>query len=170
MPYTGFYLEVIMQIERLKEILEYDQVNGVLILKKSGRKLVPSEDGSVIIFDKKNYRFKYDKLCIALLHNDFPSSDLKVLHRDMDDNNFKANNLKLVSRETYKQISEAYRNLNGGIRYDHHPTDKLMYQVQWFDGYTLKKRSIADLGLVKRCIVGLQLKYSKILTRYCVFD
>ena len=156
--------------ERLRELIEYDKENGVLILKKTGRKVFPEENGTIIIFDQKSYRFKYEKLCMALLNGKFVQPNERVLFKNMLKDDFRANNLRLVTKEEYLLVKEAYRNLTSGIRYDHHPKDKLLYVVQHYENKYKKLQTIADLGLVKQVIRELRIKYSKIITKYCIFD
>jgi len=156
--------------ERLRELIEYDKENGILIVRKTGRKTFPDENGTLIVFDKKSYRFKYEKLCVALLNGKYLEPNERVLFKNMQKDDFRAINLKVVTKEEYLLVKEAYRNLTSGIRYDHHHKDKLQYVVQYYEDGTLKHQIIADLGKVKNVIRELRVKYSKIITKYCIFD
>lgn len=160
-------------LERLKEILLYDAVTGKVSTLK-GRVLVPDADGLVIVFDKEakkpSTKYKLERIAYFLATGAFPREDQKVLHKNLDDLDNRAKNLLLVSRIVYRQIKEAERNLQGGIKVVPHPVDMFSYIVIWFDKGVERSRIIGDIGIARRFQVKLQLKYSKILTKYCLFD
>jgi len=160
-------------LTRLKEILVYDQDTGKIYTKRK-RLCSPSHDGTIVIFDKdaevKSKRFKLDRLAYALANNVFPRDDQIVLHKNLDGLDNRPSNMSLVSRETYRKIKEAHRNLSGGISLIPHDLDQFAYVLRWHEGGEEKKKIIYDIVVARRQQLRLQLKYSKILTKYCIFD
>lgn len=162
-----------MQPTRLRELLDYDPLVGTIRNKKTKRVLQPDHDGLVILFDsaeKKSTKLKLDKIAYALAFGTFPKDDKRVLHRNLNQNDNRLNNLVLVSRNTYLQIKEAHKNLTTGIRLVAHSTDQFSYIVHWFEDGSERTKILQDIVPARELQLKLQLKYSKILTKYCVFD
>lgn len=162
-----------LTVERLRELLSFNPITGELVFNSTGSVKVPSEEGYIEIYDKqlkKNHKLKADKLCWALAHGIRPRKGQYILHKDFNEHNNKLNNLLLVSRLVYFQLKEAYRNMTSGIKITPHETDQFTYVVSWYSGNILHKKTIGDLILARRFMVKLQLKYSKILTKYCLFE
>lgn len=161
-------------LDRLREILEYCPSSGKINNRKTKRVLAADSDGLVIIFDRKakvkSTKYKLERIAFALAYGYFPSEAQKVLHKNLDSTDNRIKNLTLVSRSVFKQIKEAYRNVSGGIRIVPHPTDQFAYVLYWFEGGIEKNKVIQDVVVAKRQLLKLQLKYSKILTKYCIFD
>jgi len=161
-------------LERLKELLEYDALTGKVSIRKNKRVLTPDHDGIVMIFDReakpKHKKYKLEKIAYYLAFSIFPREDQRVLHKNLDPEDNRQTNLVLVSRSVYKQIKEASRNVAGGIRIVPHATDQFSYMLHWFENGIEKIRLVQDIVIARRYMVRLQLKYSKILTKYCVFD
>ena len=161
-------------LERLRELLEYDALTGKVTNRKTKRVLTCDEDGLVIIFDRKakvkSTKYKLERIAFALAYGFFPLETQKVLHKNLDPNDNRLKNITLVSRSVFKQIKEADRNLSGGIRMVPHSTDQFAYILYWFEGGIEKNKVIQDIVVAKRQLLKLQLKYSKILTKYCIFD
>ncbi len=160
-------------LERLKEILKYDPVTGKVCTLK-GRALTADQDGLVTVFDrdakKPSTKYKLERVAYFLAHDFFPREDQKVLHKNLDTADNRAKNLLLVSRSVFRQIKEAERNLEGAIKIIAHPVDMFSYILLWFDKGVERSRIFGDIGVARRYQVKLQLKYSKILTKYCLFD
>jgi len=160
-------------LSRLKEILDYDPSTGKVYTKK-GRQLTPDQDGLVVVFDSKantrSVKHKLEKVAYYLAFGDYPRQDQKVLHRNLDENDNSAKNLSIVSRSVYRQIKEAHKNLTGGIHMIPHGIDQFSYVLKWFDSGVEKSKIIQDIVIARKVQLKLQLKYSKILTKYCVFD
>ena len=160
-------------LERLKEILKYDPVTGKVCTLK-GRALIADQNGLVIVFDnqakKPSTKYKLERVAYFLAHDFFPREDQKVLHKNLDTQDNRAKNLLLVSRSVFRQIKEAERNLEGAIKIIAHPVDMFSYILLWFDKGVERSRIFGDIGVARRYQVKLQLKYSKILTKYCMFD
>lgn len=162
-----------MKSERLKELLDYDPLSGMIQNKRTKRTLQADPDGLVIIFDsvtKRSTKMKLDRIAYALAFGALPKEDKRVLHKNLDTEDNRLNNLLLVSRALFLQIKEAHKNLTTGIRLVAHATDQFCYIVHWFESGAEKTRIVQDIVPARALQLNLQLKYSKILTKYCVFD
>lgn len=162
-----------MQVKRLLEFLNYNAATGDLVYKHSGRIVQVQEDGFVLIIDpesKKRKKFKLSKLCYSLFHNVDLQKEDKVVHKDLNPNNFKITNLLLLSSSQYKELKEAKKNIQGGIRLVIHPTDVYSYRLFWFQDGVEKSKVIQDVVVAKKLEKRLLLKSSKILTKYCPTD
>lgn len=162
-----------LTLARLKELLVYDSLTGVVLNKKTSRVLLPDHDGLVVIFcskQKKAHKLKLDRIAYSLAFDVVPRVDQRVLHVDLDQHNNKLQNLILVSRLVYLQIKEAHKNLTYGIKITAHRTDQFNYVLHWIENNHEKQKVICDIIEARRLSLKLQLKYSKILTKYCVFD
>lgn len=159
--------------ERLKELLSYDPLTGSITFRRTGSVKVPSEEGYIEVYDrllKKNHKLKANKLCWTLAYGVKPRKDQHVMHKDFDDTNYKLNNLMIVNISVYFQLKEAYRNLRTGIKLLPHETDQFCYVVTWYEKNLVMKKTIGDLIIARRFVTKLKLKYSKILTKYCLFE
>jgi len=162
-----------MTLTRLKELLLYCPTSGLVSNKKTSRILIPDHDGLVSIFDnttKKKHKMKLERIAYALAFNELPKDDKRVLHKNLDLLDNKSNNLLLVSRAVFLQIKEAQKNLAFGIRISQHQSDQFTYIIHWFQNSTEKSKMVHDIIEAQKVKLKLQLKYSKILTRYCLFD
>ena len=161
-----------MQVEKLKELMEYNPLAGSITLMGSGRLLLPAEGGYCLVGmqDGKKKKYKFSKLCYSLFHNIDMLKTCKVIHKDLDPWNFRANNLVLLSTLQYKELKEALKNLQGGIRLQVHPTDVYSYKLFWYQSGVEKVKVVQDVVVAKRLEQRLLLKSSKILTKYCSVD
>lgn len=161
-------------LDRLKELLEYDPGTGNVLLKKNKRVLAPDDDGIVTVFDRsakpKSKKYKLERIAFFLAYGIFPSDTQKVLHKNLDSKDNRLKNLTLVSRSVFKQIKEADKNISGGIRMVPHSSDQFAYVLSWYEAGAERSKTIQDIVVAKRELLKLQLKYSKILTKYCNFD
>lgn len=162
------------QYERLKELLEYDASTGKINNRKTKRVIIPDHDGLVIIFDNqadiKSKKYKLEKIAYYLAFGVYPKDEQKVLHKNLNPNDNRLNNLVLVSRVVFLKIKEAHKNISGGIRIVPHPTDMFCYFVYWYSKGSEVSKMFDDIGFARVHSTKLQLKYSKILTNYCLFD
>ena len=161
--------------ERLRELLSYNPLSGAVSLRRSGRVLVPDSNGQVVVFDSKakrhkSTRYTLDRLCVFFAFGQFPRQDQKVHHKNLDPLDNRLVNLEVVSKGIYRTIREAWKNLDGGIRLVPHASDQFTYVLHWYEGGKERCKTIQDIVIARRQCIRLQLKYSKILTKYCLFD
>ena len=115
-------------------------------------------------------KYKLDKLAYYLWTGTFPGENSKILHRNLDEDDNRALNILEISRSTYNKIREAQKNLEYGIRIYNHPTDQLSHILAWYEDGAEKTKVVQDIIVAKRLKTKLLLKYSKFLTKYCIFD
>lgn len=159
--------------ERLSEILFYDSATGYISRISNGRRLIPDENNCVIVSDTVagvSAKIKYDKLAYMLAYRKVIKDNQRVLHKNLDQEDCSLQNLVLVSREVFLKVKEAHRNLETGIKMVAHKNDQFSYVVQWYESGKPRKKLVRDVVSAQKMMLRLRLKYSKILTRYCVFD
>jgi len=163
-----------MNIINLKHIIEYDIFEGSFFIIKNNlryRRIFQNEDGYIIFYkNSKRLKFKANKLAIELVQNIEVPKDKVVLHRNLDYNDYRLQNLRLVTRKTFNTIKEAQRNLGGALRIVPHHQDMFSYTLCWREDGKDRVLVVQDIVVVRRLYNKLQLKYAKILSKYCVFD
>lgn len=165
----GFMKELI-----LSEIIEYEILSGSFFLKKDSkvvRKIFPNEDGYLMFYRKgKRIKLKANKVAMELISGKSIPDNKVVMHKNLDENDYRLINLKIISRSAYLAVKEAQRNLSGALKLQPHPSDMFCYILGWKDSGRDKKMVIYDIVVAKRTYNKLQLKYAKILSKHCVFD
>lgn len=154
--------------------IAYDPVTGLLTNKNNFKEIKPDEDGFVYYVQSKpvkaQIKIKANRLCCLLGFNKVIEKDQRVLHKNLNEKDLRLVNLKIVSSTTYNKINEARVNIEGRLRLVPHPEDQLSYFLHWRENGSDKRRLILDIVVARRELKKLQLRYSKILSRYCVFD
>ena len=158
----------------LFKYLRYDSTTGKLYLfsaNNSVKEIIPDIFYYVQFTIKDNssiykYKLKYSNLIWLLVHNHRPTPKEKILHKDLDLNNFKLNNLVLVSSSTFFSIKEALQNLQGRLRIVQNPKDKLSYILEYKKQGRLFKEVLGDIGIAQKKLRKLQLKYMKYISSY----
>lgn len=161
------------KLQELASLVQYLPFDGVVLKKSSSAPLVPDLDGSVSLYNpstKKVHKIKLNKLILFISSGRILQDGEKILHRNMQEDDFRIQNLEVVDEDVYNQIREAYKNISYGIQVSMHRTDKLAYNLQWYEDGVKRNRVVYDSSVANRMQVKLKLKYSKILTKYCVFD
>lgn len=158
----------------LTDLIEYEMLTGSFFIKKNAkriREIFPNEDG-YLIFYRNNQRLKLKASKVAMeLITGKPIDDKKtVLHKNLDETDYRLQNLKVIVKSTYNLIKEAHRNLSGSLKLQPHPKDMFCYVLSWKQDGKDRKIVIYDIVVAKRTYTKLQLKYAKILSKYCVFD
>jgi hypothetical protein len=163
-----------VNVIQLKEVINYDIFEGSFYIMKNNcryRRIFPNEDGYIVFYkDNKRFKFKANKLAIELVQNISVQKDKIVLHKNLDETDYRYINLKLITKKTYNSIKEAHRNLSGALKLQPHSKDVFSYLLTWKENSKDKILVVQDIVIAKRLYTKLQLKYAKILNRYCVFD
>lgn len=158
----------------ISDIIEYELFSGSFFLKKDSkivRKIFPNEDGYLVFYRKgKRIKLKANKVAMELISGISIPDNKTVLHKNLDENDYRLVNLKLISKRTYLAVKEAQRNLSGALKLQPHPRDMFCYILCWKDQGKERKSVIYDVVVAKKMYNKLQLKYAKILSKYCVFD
>lgn len=162
-----------MQLDRVRELLSYEPLSGVVSVKRSNRPLYADTAGYALVYDKlakKQYKIKLDKLAFMLAFGKVPRKDQRILHKNMQEGDNRIVNLGLVSRSLFRQIKEAYRNLTEGIDIAPHEQDQFSFYLYWYEDGKKQRRIVEDIVSVRKLALRLKLRYSKLLSKYCVFD
>lgn len=158
----------------VKELIDYDMLEGSFFILKNNiryRKIFPNEDGYLIFYRNGNrIKLKANKLVFQLINNSIVPKDKVPLHKNLDETDFRFCNLILISKKIYNMIREAHKNLSGYLKIKPHPKDMFSYLLIWKENSKNKILVVQDVVIAKRAYNKLQLKYAKILNRYCVFD
>ena len=161
-------------VQRLMQLLQYDPLTGNVLVRKSKRILQGDSNGQVSVYDATAKpalkRYLLDKLAFALAYEQWPRKDQRILHKNLNPDDNRLCNLALVSRTVFNKIQEAHRNIDYGIKMKAHTTDQYKYIVNWYEDSQVKIKVLNDVVSARHLYMQLKLKYSKILTKYCVFD
>lgn len=161
-------------LDELKELIEFVSQKGTFFLLKNNqrhRQLFPDEDGYIIFFrNNKKYKLKASKIAYELGNNSIVSKENVVLHRNLDFEDYRLINLRLISKKQFALVKEAHKNLNGALKLLPHHQDVFSYVLHWRENGKDKTQVIQDIVPARKRFVKLQLKYAKILSTYCLFD
>jgi len=159
---------------QVKDLIDYDILTGDFFILKNNkryRKIFPNEDGYIVFYkDSKRIKLKANKSAIELVQNIVVQKDKVVLHKNLNENDYRYCNLRLLSKKTYNSIKEAYRNLSGYLKIQPHQKDMFSYVLIWKESGKDRILVVQDIVVAKRMYNKLQLKCAKILNKYCVFD
>lgn len=156
-----------------KKFIEYEILNGHFFLLKNNKKrrIFPNEDGYLIFYrDSKRYKVKANKLAIELGNNIIIQKEKVVLHKNLDTQDYRLINLTLLTRQNFNKVREAHRNLSGFLRMTPHPSDMFSYIVQWKENGITRMQVFYDIIFARRLYIKLQLKFAKILNKFCIFE
>lgn len=153
-------------------VLKYIKYNPNTGLSYLDSRLINISEDYFVVFTLESTRIKlkYDNLIWILVHNTKPASKQKVFHKDLDQNNFKLNNLVLISNKTYFKIKEYLYNLSGGLKMYPRPNDAYSTVLEYkFNGRKCKE-VLGDIGLARNKMLKLQLRMLKYIGHYVITD
>lgn len=155
-----------------RDCLLYNSNTGEFFVKRNApKKILPNEEGYLkFSLDAKSYKVKASLAAWELGHKSLVPFDKQVLHKNLNFMDFRLRNLSLVSREVYLEVKEARKNLEGFLKMQPHKEVAFSYVVQWKEKGKVKQQVMHDVVTAKKLLLKLQLKFSKVLSRYCVFD
>ena len=156
-----------------KEHITYNALEGTFKLLRDGlehRDIYPNENGYLLY--SYNKKLRYIRACVIayeIFNSCVIPSNHKILFKDLDMTNLKANNLGLVSNEEYKEAMQALRNL-ANIKLKPHPNDKFSYILQYNINNVQVKKVILDVVVARRELIKLKVKFTKIVSKYFYLD
>lgn len=163
-----------MKIDILINNVKYDPATGSLFNKNTNRQLNPDADGFVYYSHSKptkvQIKIKANRLCCLLGFGKEVQKSQRVLHKNLNENDYRLINLAVVTDKELIKINEARVNLESRLKLVAHPEDQLSYFLYWRENGVEKRQLILDIVVARRRLLKLQLKYSKILSRYCIFE
>jgi hypothetical protein len=162
-----------MQVPRLRELYSYDKLTGYVKNIRLDRRVMPDHAGFVMLFEpntKHAQKFKLTKLCYSLETGIDCKKEDRVIQKDLNEDNYKFDNLRLMSKEEYAVYKNAFRNINGGICLKIYPLDVYSYKLYWYEDGKQCSRIVGDIVTARREEIKMKLKYTKILSRFCVSE
>lgn len=163
-----------LDIELVRQVVEYNPETGEFKNKRNGRDLLPSEGTGLIFVSSKSLGFKFhikpEKLAWFMMYGTIPSGRKRILHRNLDSSDNRFCNLGIVTNKELRQIREAYSNLKEYIRIVPHTSDQFSYVLHWKSNGVHMREVVQDIVIARRKLRRLQLKNAKILSKFCVFD
>ena len=159
-----------LTVARLQELYFYEMQFGEIRNRLNNRKLLPHpEDGSVVCYDPETRlrkKFLYRNLAYTLGSGQFVPSKHKILALDLDDNNIKFHNLKLLEQSVYWEIKTALKNLLGELKIVQHSKDKHAYVVKWVTRHQHREISVYDIGKAEKLRNEKMLEFSKVVNQH----
>jgi hypothetical protein len=162
-----------MELTRLNELLIYNAATGEVSTRASNRRVEPDADGVVVIWDslnKRKVKFKMNRLCWTLGNNKKLRKNQRVLHKNLNTDDNRLINISAVSLAVFAKINEAARNLRGELKITPHVSDKWDWLVIYFENKIKRSERFSDIVFAQRRLLVLQLKFAKVLTRWCIFE
>ena len=114
---------------------------------------------------KKNAKI----LAYEVLHDCFVVGKT-VYFKDLNTSNFKGSNLGCIRKEEYLRLKDALRNLNGFLKIVPHKTDAYVYVVKYRNNSKVCSIICHDIIQAHKIKRRIQIKSSKILSKYLTSD
>ena len=161
-----------MKYKEFSEVLDYDKVTGITTNRLTKKVLCIQDDGYtiVVLAVDKTKKVKYNKVCYMMGNTCDLLEGYKILHRNLNTTDFRLCNLIQISSHDYKELRGALKNMQGGITVLPHDADVFTYRVTWYDRGVKKSRVLHDIVVAKRLELKLKLVYSKIISKFCLFE
>jgi hypothetical protein len=149
------------------QAIRYDYREGLLYLVKTNKVIIPDDENKVYFgYDNKRYVVNSGKLCYEILHGCSIPENHRLIFKDLNKRNLKGNNLAIIPSEQYKEVQEALKNLSGWLRLGTHSKCMYSYVLEYRLGGKPVKRVIDDVVIAKRELLKMQLKFTKIVSKY----
>lgn len=147
-------------------VLKNDPKTSTLVKHK---RLMPDENNSVnASINGTRVKIKMNRFVWFILYGEILKDNETILHKDLDESNFRQNNLTKISKKVHYQILEAMKNLSGSLRIIPHPTDAFSYMIEYRKEGRLKREVLSDDSVAKKKLLQMQIKYIKFLGKYVV--
>ena len=163
-------------VNRLIELLDYDKDLGLIHQKAVGRKvkrmvLPCPETGTIIVYDpvkSLRRRMLYRNLAYVLGSGAEIPEGKKVLCHDLNEQNIKYRNLKLVDKAVYRDVLIAIRNLETDMKIVQHPKDKHAYLLVWNEYRAARQAVYYDFGEAQEAERSKALELVKFVNQHIV--
>lgn len=165
-----------ISVQRMLELMHYDKEQGVITQKQLGkkmhRKVLPDPDnGAIVLYDPSTglrQKMLYRSLAYVLGSGKPIPEGKKVLCHDLDDENIKFRNLKLVDKAAYRDVQIAIRNLEGEMKIVQHPRDKHAYLLIWKEHRRTRNSVHYDKGSADDAFREKELEMVKFINQHIV--
>jgi hypothetical protein len=85
---------------------------------------------------------------------------------DLDENNIKWNNLKVIDKSVYKKLHSALRNIRSELRIVQHPEDKHAYLVNWIDEGKSRSNTFYEISAAETFKSAKMLEFVKTVNQH----
>lgn len=161
-------------LTKLLPHVEYESDTGNLYLVKDNKRfkrLLPDENNLLhTSIQGTRIKIKFNRFIWFVLYKELLSSEDTILHKDLDDTNFRRNNLTKVPKKVYFEILQAMKNLSGSLRLIPHPTDAFACILEFKHEGRIKRETISDISVARKKLLHMQIRYIKFLGRYVVSE
>jgi hypothetical protein len=160
-------------IHKLSEIVRYVPSTGEFFNVKNNRKIFPDYDGQYRFWfgkERKRLNIKMEKAALYLGAGIAVTEQQKIIFKNLDERDYRLNNLVIVPKEEYKEINEALTNLVHYLKIKPHHSDQFSYFVFYREGKITKRVFCQDIISANDLHRELKLKYLKLITKYCNTD
>lgn len=158
--------------------LAYNYKYGVFYrLKKTEDKLVvghilfPNAEGMLQYFcvvTEKNKKVKPLKAAYEIFNERKITRDERVYPKDLDDSNWKADNLGILHKDVIKKLSDALYNVRHGVIVENNHDKPYTYLVKWRENGKIKSKTVYDITAVYRLKRIIMWKSCKMVSKYIV--
>jgi hypothetical protein len=159
-----------ISVAKIQQLYDYDKMNGLITRRSTSRIVLPHPvSGDVEISDtetKKRRKFIYRNLAYLLGSGKELSANQKVFPMDLDENNIRWNNLKVIDKSVYKTLHSALRNVKGELKIQQHDSDKHAYLVQWIDEGKSRYNTFYEISAAEKFKAGKMLEFVKMINHY----
>lgn len=135
------------------------------------RELLPDWDFYIIYscaFEKKSKKKKALYLAYETVHGKSVPEGFILYQKDLNENNFKLENIGCIPKKDYQSIKDALNNCNGAIKIQPHKTNVYMYTVQFKQENRTRKVTCHDIIHANRIKKIVLFKSMKALDKYIV--
>lgn len=163
-------------VDRLLSLYDYDKEQGIITQKQIGKKaarrvFAHPDSGDVTVYDPDNrvrQRFLFRHLAYVLGSQQAIPEGKRVLCHDLNDENIKYRNLKLVDKSVYRDIKIAIRNLESDMKIVQHPRDKHAYLLIWNEHKRARQAVHYDIAAAEDHKRSIEIELVKFINKHIV--
>lgn len=158
--------------------LGYDYKFGVFYrLKYEDDKLVvahvtfPADDGMLTYYcavTKKNKKVRPLRAAYEIFNEKALGLDERVYAKDLDENNWKADNVGVLPLDVVKNLADALYNVKNGVLVENKPNKPYTYVVKWKEKGKIRHKTVHDITAVHRLKRIIMWKSYKLVSKYTV--
>lgn len=157
-------------VAKIQQLYDYDKIKGVITRRTTSRIVLPHPiSGDVEVSDsetKKRRKFLYRNLAYVLGSNKELAEDQRVFPMDLDENNIRWSNLKVIHKSVYKTLHSALRNVRGELKIQQHNDDKHAYLVYWIDEGKSRYSTFYEISAAEQFKASKMLEFVKLINQH----
>lgn len=171
-------MSTIKNSEKFHQGLGYDYKFGVFYrMKLTSDKLVPAHllfpnaEGLLQYFcavTKKNKKVRPLKAAYEIFNERELLATDYVYPKDLDDNNWKAENIGTIERTMFNRLRDSLYNIRNGVNVSTNPDNPYTYTVKWKENGKIRTKTVHDVTKVYQLKRIIMLRASKIVSKYTV--